>query len=66
MSISSVSTSLPYQATTNQVSAIQPPAQPQQVQGVTGQAPNNTTDENETAVKAAAGNDVGRMVNVTA
>lgn len=66
MSISSVSTSLPYQATTNQISATQAPGQPQQVQGVTGQTTDSTRDESETAVKAAAGNDVGRMVNVTA
>lgn len=66
MTITGVVTSLPYQATSNQIHAAQPPQQVQQVQGLSGQSQESTPDESDVALKAAAGNDVGRTVNITA
>lgn len=64
--ISSLTTSLPYQAPTNHAQAVQPPPQMQQVQGLAGQTSGATPDDNDTAVKAADGRDVGRAVDISA
>lgn len=64
--LSSLTTSLPYQAPSGHTQNVQPPPLAQQIQGLPGQTPGATPDDKDTAVKAADGRDVGKAVDISA